>query len=342
MTMSSKLPWIIGGGAAVAYLWSRSRRGKAASAASIGDQTSPTAAPLPGRWVWPVPTWNGRKPDVSSGWGSPRGNGTHAGVDIMYHRAPNDPYKVGSPNGSKGYVMPENTPALAASDGVVWSAGWTPRGYAVVIDHGAQSKVATFCNHLSSLLVTTTERGKSGQRVVAGQPLGIIGANPLDREKLMHLHFALWRGGPKDAVDPKPVMSGWEMVSPPPRNAGLAYRPIGRHREPYPDWIRNLDAKSGVYVIREGGEVVYVGESHTGRLYDTLTRHFSVWRRWKGFWRDQFGEGHDPGMTYDRDRVEVAVRVTSPSAAIDEEARLIRRLKPRDNLLGQSEDVIPF
>ena len=37
---------------------------------------------------------------------------------------------------------------------------------------------------------------------------------------------------------------------------------------------RDLDGKSGVYVIREGSEIVYVGESHTNRLYDTLTRHF--------------------------------------------------------------------
>lgn len=335
----SKLPWIIGGGVAAAYLWSRSRRSKAARRPASADQAA--ATPLPGRWVWPVPIWNGRKPDISSGWGSPRGNGTHAGVDIMYHRAASDSYKVGSPNSSKGYVMPENTPALAAGDGVVWSAGWTPRGFAVVIDHGAPANVATFYNHLSSLFVTPTERGTSQQRVVAGQPLGVIGNNPLDSAKLKHLHFAVWRGGPKDAVDPKAIMAGWEMVSPP-RNAGLTYRPVGKHREPYPDWIRELDGRSGVYVIRQGGDVVYVGESHTGRLYDTLTRHFSTWRRWKGFWRDQFGEGHDPGMTYDRDRVEVAVRVTSPSEAIDEESRLIHRLKPRDNLLGQPEDVIPF
>ena len=63
------------------------------------------------------------------------------------------------------------------------------------------------------------------------------------------------------------------------RNAGLIYRPIGASGEPYPDWIRALDGKSGVYVIREiqrdgSVETVYVGESHSGRLYDTLTRHF--------------------------------------------------------------------
>jgi hypothetical protein len=63
--------------------------------------------------------------------------------------------------------------------------------------------------------------------------------------------------------------------------------------------------------------------------------HFH-WRRWKGFWKGQYGEGHDPGLTYDRDSVEVAVRITSPSASLDEEMRLIRRLKPRDN--GECQD----
>jgi hypothetical protein len=48
-------------------------------------------------------------------------------------------------------------------------------------------------------------------------------------------------------------------------------------------------------------------------------------------------------LTYDRDDVEVAVRLTSPSDALDEEMRLIARLRPRDNLLGQPElEEAPF
>ena len=80
-----------------------------------------------------------------------------------------------------------------------------------------------------------------------------------------------------------------------------------------------------------------MGQSSAGRLYETLTRHLQSWRRWKGFWKGQYAEGHDPGLTYDRDRVEVAVRVTSADDALHEEARLIQRLRPRDNLLGQPE-----
>jgi excinuclease UvrABC nuclease subunit len=106
-----------------------------------------------------------------------------------------------------------------------------------------------------------------------------------------------------------------------------------------------LRGSSGVYVIRDRSsrEIVYVGESSTGRLYETLTRHLQEWRRWKGFWRGQYAEGHDPGLTYPRGACEVAVRVTSPADALDEEARLIRRLRPRDNVLGQPvEEEVPF
>jgi hypothetical protein len=136
------------------------------------------------------------------------------------------------------------------------------------------------------------------------------------------------------------------------RNAALKYRPVGASGEPYPDWVRELDGKSGVYIIREiqndGTPVtVYVGESSAGRLYQTLTRHFQTWRRAKKFWAGQYSGSlsHDPGLTYDRDRVIVAVRVLPPDRALAEEARLIARLRPRDNLLGQPDDLdeaVPF
>ena len=128
------------------------------------------------------------------------------------------------------------------------------------------------------------------------------------------------------------------------RNASLVYRPVGATGERYPRWVRELDGKSGVYVIRDASshDVLYVGSSST-RLYDTLTRHFQQWRRYKSFWKNQYAEGHDPGLTYDRARVEVAVRMTSPADSLDEEARLIRRLSPRDNILGQPElEDAPF
>ena len=138
------------------------------------------------------------------------------------------------------------------------------------------------------------------------------------------------------------------------RNASLSYRPIGGSGERYPDWLRALRGKSGVYIIRErqrdgSNPVVYVGESHAGRLYQTLTRHFQTWRRHKKFWSGQYtgSQTHDPGLTYKRARCTVAVRVLPAERALHEEARLIVRLRPRDNLVGQpdelaGDEVVPF
>jgi Peptidase family M23 len=392
-------PLLLGAGTLAAIWWGRGRRSLATKADQLASPKQPPVPPgkvppqpLPGRWVWPVPIWRGRHPVISSGWGTPRttpqGPVAHEGADVMFRRIASDPYPVHSPNGSKGFVMPDGVLAIAAADGAVWSAGWTPRGFSVVIDHGDTGKIATYYTHLEKLLVTPTARGRSGQRVRAGEPLGIIGADPMDGNHLKHLHFAIWRGGPKDAIDPEPLMKPWAMVIDPReaqalitkpsqlaalspsqavtsstsspavtpaatgndvRNAGLLYRPLGASGEPYPEWVRALRGKSGVYVIREitdgaAPQIVYVGQSGTGRLYETLTRHFQTWRRWKSFWGGQFSEGHDPGMTYRRDRVEVAIRTTSASRALDEEARLIRKLHPRDNVIGQPDglDPVPF
>ena len=238
--------------------------------------------------------------------------------------------------------MPDGLVALAASDGVVWSAMQTPRGFAVVIDHGP-TKVATFYTHLEQLLVTPTANAKAGQRVRAGQPIGIIGADPLDGEHLKHLHFELWLGGPSDADRSGAGDARAGTSSPIPnalvaRNAGFVYRPIGASGEAYPDWIRALKGQGRRlrHPRRDTREIVYVGSS-AGRLYDTLTRHFQTWRRWKGFWRGQYGEGHDPGLTYP------ATPSRSPFASRRRASRSTRRcgssraLKPRDNLIGQPE-----
>src|ERR1041384_4698499 len=136
------------------------------------------------------------------------------------------------------------------------------------------------------------------------------------------------------------------------RNASLSYRPMGASGR-YPDWVRALRGKSGVYLIRErqrdgSNPVVYVGESHADRLYQTLTRHFQTWRCHKKFWSGQYtgSQSHDPGLTYNRARCTVAVRVLSPERAMAEEARLIARMRPRDNLLHQPEELadeaVPF
>jgi murein DD-endopeptidase MepM/ murein hydrolase activator NlpD len=231
-------PWIIGGGAAAAaaaYFWTRGRSdGQRDSEADTGSPSTPDASdrpstqgaapaagtsgtpmePLPGRWVWPMGVWQDRKPEISDGYSSkrrlPSGQSvTHGGVDIMYRRRPSDPWRAGTSNGTRDWVMPDHRAAIAASDGVVWSAAKTARGWAVVIDHSPR-KLATYYTHMSSLLV------RAKQQVRAGTPLGIIGADPLDAQNIMHLHLEIWRGGAADRFDPqKLIETTWEYLPDP-------------------------------------------------------------------------------------------------------------------------------
>ncbi|MBK9032125.1 MAG: hypothetical protein IPL61_12535 [Myxococcales bacterium] len=125
------------------------------------------------------------------------------------------------------------------------------------------------------------------------------------------------------------------------RNGRLTFRPVGARGEPYPAWVQDLRGRSGVYVIRErqadgSMPLVYVGQSSGDRLYDTLTRHFQTWHRAKDHWRGQYTDQHDPGLTYERATVDAAVLVTPARHALEMEQRLIRRLSPRDNIVGQA------
>lgn len=113
----------------------------------------------------------------------------------------------------------------------------------------------------------------------------------------------------------------------------MAWRELGRGGE-YPGWLRALRGRSGVYLIRERSwfglgawAVVYVGESHTGRLYQTLTRHFQQW------------SGPTAGPTYVRGDVEVRVIPLAADRAVAAQDRLIRRLRPRDNTLGKAPEL---
>lgn len=106
----------------------------------------------------------------------------------------------------------------------------------------------------------------------------------------------------------------------------LEFRSVVDEYDPlrYAAWVRALHKRSGAYVIRdlETGEVLYVGESHSGRLRGTLTRHFQSWT------------GYQAGTLYNRYRVEVAVVALDAPAkeVIATQKELIRALSPTDNV----------
>jgi len=99
------------------------------------------------------------------------------------------------------------------------------------------------------------------------------------------------------------------------------YRNLALLKGRYPTWVSNLKGRSGVYVIRSksSGKILYVGESHTGRLRKTLIRHFQVWK------------GPTAGNVYFSGHVEVAVSFERKDRAQARQWDLIRRLGPRDN-----------
>lgn len=349
---------VLGGTVAAAgFLAWRSRRAETdATANGASNAEGATAQPAPSNapWVHPVPSLDGRVGVTSNEFrarDSSDGKARqHLGVDLMYRRRDTRDlialFPTGTPGGTPLFFMPEHVPALAASAGLVVHAGMTAVGNAVIVQHAIGW--ATYYAHLATLAV------QKGDSVVAGQTIGTIGASPQDAAHLRHLHFELWKGGVRSgAVDPDPYLAAWSRTSVQsaaltplvasaagaPRNGTLsAYRAVGESGDPYPDWVRSLRGQSGVYVIREiNGPIMYVGSS-VGRLYETLTRHFQRWRRWKGYWREhQFAEGADPGLTYKRNTVEVAIKLTTPGDAHEEEMRMIQRLRPEDNQLGQPE-----
>lgn len=127
------------------------------------------------------------------------------------------------------------------------------------------------------------------------------------------------------------------------------WRPVGKTGEAYPDWLRALRSASGVYAIRVPGflrshVVVYVGESHSGRLAKTIVRHFQEWRRGKGFWAGMFsGSEADPGRSYPRAECEVCFETCRASQAVERQRAWIAELGPRDNVLEQPDgDPVPF
>ncbi len=118
---------------------------------------------------------------------------------------------------------------------------------------------------------------------------------------------------------------------------------VGGARSAYSPRLRelaNLHA-SGVYVLYDAKtrESLYVGESHSGRLYDTITRHFRAW-----------SPANDPqgrrvgGTTYARERVRIAVQLTGDGEAADHQYAAILAFSPRDNQVRGDEwlDDAPF
>ena len=118
---------------------------------------------------------------IRSVWGDPRDGGArrHEGVDIFADRG---------------------TPVVATSDGVVNRVQETPIGGRVVWLRPSGRRLGVYYAHLDSQLVA------SGQRVRAGDTLGLVGNTGNARSTPPHLHFGVYASG--GAVDPDPFIVG--------------------------------------------------------------------------------------------------------------------------------------
>jgi murein DD-endopeptidase MepM/ murein hydrolase activator NlpD len=129
------------------------------------------------------------------------------GVDIDFQRRSRidrPEYPAGSHDGTPGFFAPPGVPILAARPGTVWSVTKSPKGWSVVINHGAP--FATYYQHLDMVVVA------KGMPVIAGTMLGTMGWDPQQgASAFRHLHFAVWLNGHGDAssVDPGSVIGKW-------------------------------------------------------------------------------------------------------------------------------------
>jgi len=131
----------------------------------------------PGLGLFPV---KGRTDQaIGSFWGNARDGGArrHEGVDIF---------------------APRGTPAVAATDGYITRTGESKLGGRVVWLADAQSQHLYYA-HLDKQLV------QPGQRVRAGDTLGLVGNTGNARTTAPHLHFGIYRAG-RGAVDPWPFL----------------------------------------------------------------------------------------------------------------------------------------
>lgn len=128
--------------------------------------------------------------------------------------------------------------------------------------------------------------------------------------------------------------------APGPRNARSAWRRPVEDDGSWAAWLRPLQGKTGVYLIRdrESGELLYIGECHRPKqgLLKTMRRHFWQW------------SGPTAGPTFDPRYVEVSYELTEPGEdATARQFELIRKLSPQHNVqdgrsLLPSLDEVPF
>jgi len=171
---------------------------------------------------------------------------------------------------------PRGTPAVAAADGVVLSAGTNPLGGNVVWLRDARRGLTYYYAHLDQQTVG------AGDRVAAGETVGLVGNTGNARGASPHLHFGVYTRG-QGALDPRPfvaadrraaavltadaaALGSWRRVAP--RPLPLASAPDDKapasSRLPRHAVLRVVAATGAWYRVElPGGETGYVSARGT-------------------------------------------------------------------------------
>jgi peptidoglycan LD-endopeptidase LytH len=125
------------------------------------------------------PVQTSANPRIGSFWGDARDAGarSHEGIDIF---------------------SPKRTPAVAAADGRIRSVGTNALGGKIIFLNPSDRNYALYYAHLDTQLV------EEGQRVKAGDIIGLVGNTGNARNTPPHLHFGIYSSG--GAVDPLPFV----------------------------------------------------------------------------------------------------------------------------------------
>jgi murein DD-endopeptidase MepM/ murein hydrolase activator NlpD len=179
------------------------------------------------RWIFPVA--GAGEVDIGSVFGDPRDGGRreHHGVDIFQSRG---------------------TPVLAAADGLVRRVDTTEIGGRVVWLREDDGEHNIYYAHLERPLV------EEGQRLRAGDTVGLVGNTGNARTTPPHLHFGAYRRG---AVDP------WNLILPQP--------------PPVPTVSVDLEAVGMRGEVNGDGTELRRRASSGGAVLAELPRGASVW-----------------------------------------------------------------
>ena len=148
---------------------------------------------------------DGRKPTITSQHSSRNPERpTHHGVDLFYRwNAGDAAMRIGDGGRTARWFIPNNTWAVAPADGMIEIAGNSKTGNRVWVRHAGGLLTGGF--HMSMIVV------KAGEAVKMGDPIGIVGDNPIDNDA-RHLHWECYSGPigkyPRGTIDPERFLAG--------------------------------------------------------------------------------------------------------------------------------------